>query len=107
MVQRRQDSSVRVHTAGPVPLDIAGMPQPPAWMVNALCAQTDPDGFFPQKGGPPQRAMKAICGQCPVAKPCLEYALDNKEPYGIWGGKSVAERRRMAKARLIEAGVDG
>jgi WhiB family redox-sensing transcriptional regulator len=33
---------------------------------------------------------------------CLEYALDNGEKFGIWGGMSERERRRLRRARAIE-----
>ncbi len=61
---------------------------------DALCAQTDPEAFFPEKGGS-TRAAKAICHECAVAVACLTYALDHHEGYGIWGGLSERERRRI------------
>ena len=56
------------------------------------------DGFFPEKGGSTRQA-KAVCLMCPVREVCLEYALDNEERHGIWGGVSERERRRMVKER--------
>ena len=38
---------------------------------------------------------KAICSGCPVRQECLDYALDSRQAYGIWGGKTPTERRRM------------
>jgi WhiB family redox-sensing transcriptional regulator len=40
-----------------------------------------------------------ICVTCPVAKQCLEYALDNHVDHGVWGGKSERERRRLLRER--------
>lgn len=67
------------------------------WMDEGLCAQTDPEEFFPEKGGP-TRAAKAVCAVCPVAAECLDYALKRGERYGIWGGLSERERRKVSKA---------
>lgn len=67
-----------------------------AWQADALCAQTDPEAFFPEKGGSTRDAKK-VCGACPVKQQCLEYALANDERFGIWGGMSERERRRLRK----------
>lgn len=67
-----------------------------AWQVDALCAQTDPEAFFPEKGGSTRDAKK-VCGACAVRSECLEYALGNDERFGIWGGLSERERRRLRK----------
>ncbi len=67
-----------------------------AWQADALCAQTDPEAFFPEKGGSTRDAKK-VCGVCPVKQQCLEYALANDERFGIWGGMSERERRRLRK----------
>lgn len=69
---------------------------PLAWQEDALCAQTDPEAFFPEKGGS-TRDAKRICGQCTVRAECLEYALKNDERFGIWGGLSERERRRLRR----------
>ena len=67
-----------------------------AWQADSLCAQTDPEAFFPEKGGSSREAKK-ICGQCEVSAQCLEYALQNDERFGIWGGLSERERRRLRR----------
>jgi WhiB family redox-sensing transcriptional regulator len=69
-----------------------------AWTANALCAQTDPETFYPDQGQPTQPA-KAVCLSCPVRAECLEYALVNKEPFGVWGGLSERERRSLLRKR--------
>ncbi|WP_125610624.1 WhiB family transcriptional regulator [Specibacter cremeus] len=66
------------------------------WQSDALCAQTDPEAFFPEKGGSTRDAKK-VCGACNVRAQCLEYALANDERFGIWGGLSERERRRLRK----------
>ncbi len=69
---------------------------PPEWQERALCAQTDPEAFFPEKGGSTREA-KRICTGCEVRDECLEYALANDERFGIWGGLSERERRRLKR----------
>ena len=66
------------------------------WQDRALCAQTDPEAFFPEKGGP-TRVAKKVCLGCDVRSECLDYALANDERFGIWGGLSERERRRLKK----------
>jgi WhiB family redox-sensing transcriptional regulator len=69
---------------------------PLAWQSDSLCAQTDPEAFFPEKGGSTRDAKK-ICATCEVKAQCLEYALANDERFGIWGGLSERERRKLRK----------
>jgi WhiB family redox-sensing transcriptional regulator len=69
------------------------------WQTDALCAQTDPEAFFPEKGGSTRDAKK-VCGACNVRSQCLEYALSNDERFGIWGGLSERERRRLRKRAI-------
>jgi WhiB family transcriptional regulator, redox-sensing transcriptional regulator len=66
------------------------------WQERALCAQTDPEAFFPEKGGSTREA-KRVCLSCEVRVECLDYALANDERFGIWGGLSERERRRIKK----------
>lgn len=70
----------------------------PAWMSQGLCAQTDPEAFYPEKGGS-SREAKATCGRCGVRDDCLTYALDHEERFGIWGGASERERRKLKKRK--------
>jgi WhiB family redox-sensing transcriptional regulator len=74
------------------------------WQERALCAQTDPEAFFPERGGSTKDA-KAICMACEVRSECLEYALTHRERFGIWGGLSERERRPLEK-RAMAATVD-
>ena len=86
----------------PVRLGIPGLRRPQededplAWQSDSLCAQTDPEAFFPEKGGSTRDAKK-ICSSCEVRAQCLDYALRNDERFGIWGGLSERERRKLRK----------
>lgn len=83
--------------------ELLGLEDPPAWWADGLCAQVDPGLFFPDKGGSTREA-KAVCAACPVRAECLEYALAHDERFGIWGGTSERERRRLKRGaqRAIE-----
>lgn len=74
-------------------LDLAFLAGQP-WMEQASCAQTDPEAFFPDKGGSPAMAKK-ICQRCPVQAECLAFALEHKERFGIWGGVTERDRRKL------------
>jgi len=78
---------------GPDFLNITG---PPEWMTGGVCAQVDPDLWFPEKGGSTRQA-KALCTRCPVHPECLAYALAHDERFGIWGGASERDRRRIKR----------
>ena len=77
----------------------ASIDGPLAWQEHALCAQTDPEAFFPEKGGSTREA-KAACQSCEVREECLQYALEHDERFGIWGGLSERERRRMRRLAI-------
>lgn len=79
-------------------LVVLDLPARQEWVDDALCAQTDPEAFYPEKGGP-AKAAKDICRQCPVIEQCLEWALEHGDRYGIWGGKSERERRKILRSR--------
>ena len=70
-----------------------------AWRLEALCAETDPEAFFPEKGGS-TRDAKRVCTGCTVRAECLEFALANDERFGIWGGLSERERRRLRRRAI-------
>ena len=75
----------------------------PGWRDAALCAEAFPDEWFPEKGGS-SRTAKAICAVCPSKAPCLEFAMDNEERFGIYGGLSERERRRLKVKREQQRG---
>ena len=92
------DGPLRRHTAGF--LDIRPqftVTEPPEWTLAAVCASTDPEAFYPEKGGSTREA-KLVCRGCPVTQECLSYALENAEMFGVWGGLSERERRRLKAA---------
>lgn len=88
-------------------LDIQPVDDNEIWQDRALCAEVGSEFWFPEKGGTTKPA-KDTCMQCPVrAKKlggtgeCLEYALEHDERFGIWGGYSERERRRLKRGEDV------
>ncbi|WP_412753963.1 WhiB family transcriptional regulator [Krasilnikovia sp. M28-CT-15] len=75
------------------------------WRDEGLCAQSDPDAFYPDKNTSALPA-KQVCAGCPVRRPCLQYALEHDERFGIWGGLSEKERRALKKTTTT-TGTEG
>jgi len=71
-----------------------------SWQEYANCLGVDPDLFFPERGASTREA-KEVCRGCVVRGDCLEYALRNSEKFGIWGGMSERERRRIRRQRAM------
>jgi WhiB family redox-sensing transcriptional regulator len=71
-----------------------------SWQDYSNCLGVDPDLFFPERGASTREA-KEVCRGCVVREECLEFALANGEKFGIWGGMSERERRRIRRARAI------
>lgn len=71
-----------------------------SWQDEANCLGVDPDLFFPGQGGSTREA-KEVCRGCPVRLQCLEFAIDNGEKFGIWGGLSERERRKLRRQRIL------
>lgn len=76
------------------------------WQEHGRCRTTDADVFFPPphfEHKPEREAReakaKAVCARCPVRAECLEWALETREPFGVWGGYSESERRRLLLER--------
>jgi len=69
-----------------------------SWQDRANCLGVDPDLFFPERGASTREA-KEVCRGCEVRQQCLDYALENGEKFGIWGGLSERERRRLRRQR--------
>lgn len=72
------------------------------WQDEANCLGVDPDLFFPERGASTREA-KEVCRGCVVRLDCLEYALANGEKFGIWGGLSERERRRLRRQRALSS----
>jgi WhiB family redox-sensing transcriptional regulator len=86
-------------------LDIGAIDR--SWQVDGLCRGNHSYLFFPpssveRKDDRERREerAKAICRVCPVQEPCLEFAVEIREPYGIWGGLTELERRQVVSRRL-------
>jgi WhiB family redox-sensing transcriptional regulator len=71
-----------------------------SWQDYANCRGADADLFFPERGASTRKA-KAICAACEVKGDCLDFALLAGEKFGIWGGMSERERRRVRRERSI------
>ena len=89
-------SANRRFSIGPVDPDLA---RPEGWMALALCAQTDPDAYFPDPGGQNGSGAQAkqVCRRCEVSDQCLSFAMKNDMRYGIWGGLGAQARHRLRK----------
>jgi len=76
------------------------------WRTRAACLHDDPELFFPDCTSDPviDRA-KQICGGCPVRARCLDWALSHDAVFGIWGGRTEAERHAMGTASAGDRGV--
>jgi WhiB family transcriptional regulator, redox-sensing transcriptional regulator len=68
--------------------------QATAWMRDGLCAQTDPEAFYPDEYSDVGPA-KAVCAVCPVLAECRAYALETGQRFGVWGGLSANERQKI------------
>lgn len=78
---------------------LEGIAAAPAWMDGReLCSQADPEVFHPEKGASVAEA-KAICARCPLKEPCLEWAIETNQRFGVWGSASERERRQIRADR--------
>lgn len=86
--------------ASPIPL----LTRDYDWRDESSCSTVDPELFFPSGPGGlsamQERNAKTVCGNCPVRRECLEYALESGQHVGVWGGLSEAERRGLSKVRV-------
>ena len=74
------------------------------WRGQARCRGVDPQVFHPpEEDESAAGEAKAICDQCPVREPCLEYAISAREKDGVWGGMTARERRRLIRTRRRSA----
>jgi WhiB family redox-sensing transcriptional regulator len=73
-----------------------------SWQDLANCRGGNADLFFPERGAS-TRTAKSICNACAVREDCLEFAIANGEKFGIWGGLSERERRKIRRERQIAA----
>lgn len=73
------------------------------WRHRAVCRDEDPELFFPVGNSGPALVQtaeaKAVCRRCPVASECLEWALENRQYDGVWGGMSEDERSALKRRK--------
>ena len=79
------------------------------WQERASCRSIPVEFFFPLVEHEADEA-KAVCATCDVREPCLEFAIQAGEHFGVWGGLTPQERRsviskRRARARAVAAGL--
>ena len=79
---------------------IAEVLMPPEWTRKALCAEVDPEIFFPDKGDKTAH-VKQICKACTVRAECLEYSFKHNERFGVWGGLTELDRRRLRSRKKV------
>jgi WhiB family redox-sensing transcriptional regulator len=76
---------------------------PTEWLAAGACVSADPDLFFPvetgEAGARQAAVAQRICGRCRVRRQCLEYAMNNGQMHGIWGGTTAEERVRVRRQR--------
>jgi WhiB family redox-sensing transcriptional regulator len=76
-----------------------GAEEPSArWRDRARCRGLDLSLFFPEnEEGADAESAKEVCAACPVREECLQDAMAAKEAYGVWGGTTPRDRRRMLR----------
>ena len=74
------------------------LPSVGAWSAHGSCASFDPELFFPEPGADTS-AARAICRTCPVRRMCLDHAIETRQKFGIWGGMTENQRRRLRRDR--------
>lgn len=70
-----------------------------SWQLQAACTGMDTNLWFPEKGVAVSKIVRTTCANCPVREPCLEYAIENREMFGVWGGKTPGERGIIKRER--------
>ena len=94
--------------------DVSRLPGPVldqwVWQVDGACTTVDTEMFFHPDGerGPSrsgrEAAAKLVCARCPVLDQCRSHALSAREPYGVWGGLSEADREQILGGALRRTG---
>lgn len=79
----------------PVDLFVLDLKERP-WAAYAACRDADADKFFSAAEADVAAAIR-ICNGCPVQGECLEWALETRVRYGVWGGTTERDRRRMLR----------
>lgn len=76
------------------------------WQNQAYCRDSGVDFFPEQQVNTKILIATKFCNQCPVKQQCLDFAMNNRIDYGIWGGKTAANRRSLRRYRYRRAGKD-
>lgn len=84
--------------------------RPADWRDTARCRDEDPEDWFPIGATPSAKARehhaKAVCWSCPALQACGQWAIETRQPFGIWGGMSEAERRAVLRRRGVRLPAD-
>ena len=67
------------------------------WAVFAACREADAEVFFGTSREAEEAAL-ALCAICTVRAECLEHALETRERFGVWGGATEKQRKRMLRS---------
>lgn len=72
-----------------------------AWWGDARCNDSAGSlaGLFFSEELQDIAAAKRICARCPAILPCLEGALERREPWGVWGGQLLLNGKILASKR--------
>lgn len=104
--EQHPTKKARKKTAETVASKLASLEAEARWQDRAACKGMDPVVFFGPEHAETVKekrdredSAKAVCARCPVRAECLEYALEAKEPYGIWGGITEVERKALLRKR--------
>lgn len=102
MTTQRQRRITATTNTQPVPLFDSNAP----WMAQDAptvpCAE-NPDWWYADHHNGENRllqnAARNACADCPLRSDCLEWALENDERWGIWGGLDPEERHNLRRRR--------
>lgn len=84
------------------PEEVSPLAQP--WRARGSCRGIDPAIFYPPEDDDVMAdAAKSICAGCSVRQACLQFALNQREKHGVWGGMTERERRRVLRQRRKSA----
>lgn len=87
------------------------VPPPGDWRKQGLChnqphltalfyppTEDQPNGWQLPATISGWHAAKALCAQCPVRENCADYAMTTNQDYGVWGGMTTPERRKIRRS---------
>lgn len=83
------------------------------WQDEAACRSENttlffgPDGERAEEREAREAKAKKICAQCPAQAACLDYAIENSERDGTWGGLNEDERASERRRRIRRGSLQG